>query len=368
MRHGDADRRSGGLGDFPYPIPRDSDTIPPMSAPLPESVRRPLWWRIARFVIALAIVAFIIEALRVTAWSNQHTVIPGKIYRSAQPNEGEIREYAADKGVKTIINLRGLCPEFGWYQNEARASADLGISQEDITLSANSLPSPNELRRVVEVLDRSEYPILIHCRRGADRTALVSAMALLLFTDATLGEARQQLLVRYGHFRFGRTAAMDKFFELYEESLAGTNHTRERFRHWVLHDYTPGPARSHLTWVEPFPSSVPTDTPLSVTLRAENRSNVAWELKPGTFASIHVAFTVYAEDGSVTQSGRTGLRFETVPPGGSTNILVPLSGLKAGRYKLIVELHDSTAGGIPFLTNSFVKFGDESLIGQLVVK
>ena len=57
-----------------------------------------------------------------------------------------------------------------------------------------------------------------------------------------------------------------------------------------------------------------------------------------------------------------------MPVGGATNILVPLSGLKAGRYKLIAELHDSTAGGIPFLTNSFVKFGDESLIGELVVK
>ena len=340
-----------------------------MSTPVPESVRRPPWRRIARTVIALAIVAFIVEALRVTAWTNQHAVIPGKIYRSAQPNESDIRDYASEKGVKTIINLRGLCPEFGWYQDEMRTAHDLGISQEDITLSANALPSPNELRRVVEVLDRSEYPILIHCRRGADRTALVSAMALLLFTDATLGEARQQLLVRYGHFRLGRTAAMDKFFELYEDSLGGTDgHTRERFRNWVLREYSPGPARSHLSWVEPFPTSIPADTPLGVTLRAENRSDVAWELKPGMFASVHVAFTVCAGDGTVVQSGRTGLRFETVPVGGATNILVPLSGLKAGRYKLIAELHDSTAGGIPFLTNSFVKFGDESLIGELVVK
>ncbi len=340
-----------------------------MSVPVSESVRRPLWRRIARGLIALAVIAFVIEFLRVTAWTNQHTVIPGKIYRSAQPNESDLRDYAAEKGIKTIINLRGLCPEFGWYQDETRTAHDLGISQEDITLSANSLPPPNELRRVVEVLDRSEYPILIHCRRGADRTGLVGTMALLLFTDATLGEARQQLLPRYGHFRFGRTAAMDKFFDLYENSLAGTDgHTRERFRQWVLHEYSPGPARSKLSWVEPFPSSIPADTPLGVTLRAENRSNVPWELKPGTFASVHVAFTMYSEDGSVAQSGRTGLRFETVPVGGTTDILVPLSGLQAGRYKLIVELHDSTAGGIPFLTNSFVKFGDESLIGELVVK
>ena len=341
-----------------------------MSSPVPESVvRRPLWRRIARGLVALALVAFLVEALRVTAWTNRHTVIPGKIYRSAQPSGDDVREYAADKGIKTILNLRGLCPDTEWYQEETRAAHDLGISQEDITLSANSLPPPNEIRRVVEVLDRCEYPILVHCKAGADRTGLVSTLALLLFTDATPGEARQQLLPRYGHFRFGRTAAMDKFFDQYADYLksVGQSHSREQVREWLAHHYCPGPARSHLSWVEPFPSSIPANAPKGLVVRAENRSNVPWELKPGTFASVHVAFTVYDAGGKDISGGRTGLRFETVPVGGSTDVLIPIPGLRPGQYKLVVELHDSTAGGIPFLTNSFVKFGDDSLVSELVV-
>ncbi len=336
---------------------------------VPEPARRhPLWRRVVRGAVILLAVAFLAEVVRVTALSNRHTVLPGKVYRSAQPSEQEVRDLVRDKGIRTIVNLRGLCPDTDWYQQETRGAHDLGVSQEDITLSANALPPPAELRRVVEVLDRCEYPILVHCRRGADRTGLVSTLALLLYTDATLGEARQQLFPRYGHLGFGRTAAMDKFFDQYEAFLSGTGaHMRERFRDWLAHHYCPGPARSHLGWVGPFPASIPAHTPKGLTVRAENRSDVPWQLKPGTFAAVHVSFVVFDQDGKDVFSSRTGLRFETVPPGGSTDVLVPLPGLAPGAYKLVVELHDSTGGGIPFLTNSFVKFGDGSLVSELVV-
>ena len=340
-----------------------------MTIPEPKPVRsRPLWRRIVRGLVIVAVVAFLAEAVRVTALANRHTVIPGKVYRSAQPSEDDVRELVRDKGIKTILNLRGLCQDTDWYQEESRSAHDLGISQEDITLSANALPPPNELRRVVEVLDRTEYPVLIHCRRGADRTGLVSTMALLLHTDATLGEARQQLWLRYGHFRFGRTASMDKFFDLYEAFLEDGTHTPARFRDWVARHYCPGPARSHLSWVEPFPNGIAASIPVGLPVRAQNLSNVPWELKPGTFASVHVSFAVFNDAGKDVFSNRAGFRFETVPVGRSTEVLIPLPGLAPGRYKLVVELHDATSGGIPFLTNSFVKFGDDSLVAELAVK
>ena len=43
---------------------------------------------------------------------------------------------------------------------------------------------------------------------------------------------------------------VDAFFDRYEAWLAQQNagHSPERFRHWALTVYTPGPARSELTW------------------------------------------------------------------------------------------------------------------------
>src|SRR5439155_15939213 len=99
---------------------------------------------------------------------------------------------------------------------ECRAAPELDIAMEDLSLSANRTPSATELRRLLEVLDRTEYPILIHCRRGADRTGMASVIAGLLKTDMTLEQVRCQLGPRYGHIPLGQTAVLDRFFDQYE--------------------------------------------------------------------------------------------------------------------------------------------------------
>lgn len=321
-----------------------------------------------RGVLVVVVGLFLFEAGRVVAGNNRHTVIPGKVYRCAQPSGGQLRDAVARYGIRTVVNLRGLCDDQDWYRAEAGVSNELGVSQEDICLSANTLPPPSELRRLVEVLDRTEYPILIHCRRGADRTGLVSVMAMLLFTDATLDEARRQLLPRYGHFRFGRTAAIDEFFDQYETWLNGRPHAPTAFRDWVSNRYCPGPARSKLTWVPSAPATWPAERTLTLRITAENTSDTAWELKPGTFAGVHLVYSVYDATGETMQYERTGLRFETVPPGRKTEFLVAVKALKPGRYTIAAELHDATAAGVAFRTNSFVKLGDGSLVTELEVK
>lgn len=319
-------------------------------------------------MILAAVGLFLYEAGRVIAGSNRHEIIPGKVYRSAQPSGADVRDLVKGKGIRTVVNLRGLCDDFDWYRAEATATGELGVSQEDICLSANTLPPPSELRRLLEVLDRTEYPILIHCRRGADRTGLVAVMSMLLFTDATLGEARRQLLPGYGHFRFGRAAAIDEFFDFYDRWLTGRPHTPPLFRDWLTNHYCPGPARSRLAWGSPPPATWPADQPLALTVSARNVSDTPWQLKPGVFAAIHLAYTVYDAAGETVQGERTGFRFETVPPGGKTEFTLGIRRLKPGRYTIAAELHDATAAGVAFRTNSFVKLGDSSLVTQLEIK
>ena len=317
--------------------------------------------------IALAIVAC--ETVRVLALTNRHEVIPGKVYRSSQPSGAHIREQAQKLGIRTVLNLRGLSNEFDWYKQECEACRELGLSQEDITLSANSLPPTAEIRRIVEVFDRTEYPVLIHCKAGADRTGLVSALALLLMTDATFEEAKKQLLPRFGHFRFGRIAAMDEFYDQYERYLnsRAESHTREGFRHWLLNEYCPGPARSRMELVDPLPAYY-SEIPFAFRVKATNTSNTAWELKPGTFAGVHAHYRISTLENERLVDTRSGFRFETVPPGASTLFTLPVPALPPGRYRLIVELHNATGAGIPFRTNSFVKFGDDSLAAEFNVE
>ena len=55
-----------------------------------------------------------------------------------------------------------------------------GLSLYDLPLSATRRPARLELLRLIDVLERCPYPLLIHCKSGADRTGLASALYLML--------------------------------------------------------------------------------------------------------------------------------------------------------------------------------------------
>ncbi len=328
------------------------------------------WLRCLLVLIVLVPGGFALaEVLRVYAGLNDHTVVPGKVYRASQPTEKQIRQLAQKHQIRTVLNLRGQAAWDGWYQGECAGTAGAGINQEDVTLSAGVLPFPSELRRAIEVLDRTEYPILIHCKQGADRTGLLSAMVLLLFTDATLTDARKQLLPNYGHWRVTRTAAIDEFFDLYEEWLktTKTTHSREQFRHWALDVYTKQTPKSELKFLEAVPVLVKAKTPFGVKVRATNRSITPWNTSAGTFAGIHISYMVFDSTMNQSQSGRAGLKNSIVKQGEFLDTTVLIKGLTPGKYTLAIETHDATEASIPFRTQSFVKYGDDSLLAEFVV-
>jgi protein tyrosine phosphatase (PTP) superfamily phosphohydrolase (DUF442 family) len=106
--------------------------------------------------------------------TNFHAVVPGKIYRSAQLKAETLAEIVRRYGLRSVINLRGCCPEFDWYQQERQTLQSLNVRQYDIRFSYRAPPPVPELRNLVQVLSDCEKPVLLHCRRGADRTGLAS--------------------------------------------------------------------------------------------------------------------------------------------------------------------------------------------------
>src|SRR5262245_33193818 len=72
---------------------------------------------------------------RFAAGDNVHEVQPGRVYRTAQMGPDRLREFIRQKHIRTVINLRGYCPDFDWYVNECRMTHEAGVSQEDVTLS-----------------------------------------------------------------------------------------------------------------------------------------------------------------------------------------------------------------------------------------
>ena len=152
---------------------------------------------------------------------NFHPVIPGELYRSAQPTAERIAEYQQSYGIKTIINLRGENTGSDWYDAEVEGARNLGITHIDFRMSARRELTMDQFNQIMDVLQKAEKPILVHCMSGSDRSGLISA--LYLAGIAKLGEApaESQLSFRYGHIplSISPSSAMDRSFEALEPVL-----------------------------------------------------------------------------------------------------------------------------------------------------
>lgn len=294
--------------------------------------------------------------------TNLHAVVRDRVYRSAQLDGPGLAKVAREYGIRTIINLRGRDEASRWYMDESRSTHDLGIALEDIALSSGRMPPVDEVRRILEILDHSEPPILIHCRRGADRTGLVSAVARLWLTEDDLPRASRQLGVRYAHLPLGRPLYLDRFLDQYGEWLAnaGTRHSRAAFKNWLDHYYGSGALEAKIE-LEKCPPAISSEEPSALCIRCTNRGSRPWQLRPGANAGIHAQFFVRDETGTTIWTDRAGLFEATVDAGEAIRLTVALPPLhRQGRFSLFVDMVDEQHC-------SFFQLGSEPLLVDLNV-
>lgn len=313
---------------------------------------------VAAGLVLGSFLACLVEIARMVADRNKHVVVAGRVYRSAQLSPAQLEAFVRRNDIRTVINLRGR-PFDDWYPAETQSTQVLGVSQEDITTSANRLPSPGEIRRLIDVFDHSEHPLLLHCQQGADRTGLAAAMYQLLYTDASYESARRQCSLRFGHLKIHTAASMDEFFDRYEDWLkqTGQSHSPAAFRQWATEVYSPGPNQDRLELLSPTGPTEATH-PAVFVVRAYNTSPEPWELKAGSGASIYANYSVQGPDGQIAfgdRAARAGFFNATVPPGGHVDLELPVPALKTpGRYRLYVDLMTRNV--------SFTQYGSEALI------
>jgi protein tyrosine phosphatase (PTP) superfamily phosphohydrolase (DUF442 family) len=282
------------------------------------------------------------ELGRVLLGQNFHVVLPGRVYRCAQLGPGELERTIKSYGIRTVLNLRGHGPAAEWYHDECRVTARLDVNQEDVAFSASRMPSTSEVRRLIEVLDRTEYPILLHCRQGADRTGLAAAIALLLQGEGDLGLAVRQLSVRYGHFAVGRAGHLDRFLDLYEDWLAEQcrPHDAKVFREWAARAYCPAECRCEFEPLD-LPRRVPAGELAPVRMRVHNRGIGPWQMRAESHVGFHLCYVVRNAQERGVASGRAGLFDAVVEPGQSVDLTFALASInEPGRYRVIVDMVD----------------------------
>jgi Tyrosine phosphatase family len=333
------------MGRVPALVPVVAERLVPCAEQTPVSPpprKMPLFSFVFRGCVAGLCLALTGEVAQVFLARNFHEIVPGRVYRCAQPSGAALKDMLARYQIRTVLNLRGCCDPSPWYLDECRATRDQDVCQEDICLSAGRMPAVGEMRHLVEVVDHVEYPILLHCWRGADRTGLVSAMILLLSDDVDFATARRQLGLRYGHLAIGRPAYLDRFLDSYSDWLVRRNepHTPARFRHWINAEYCPAACRCEITALD-VPDQVKCNAPVAMRFRFRNTSEQSWNFHAGTNAGVHAVFDLKDTKGNSVASGRAGLYEAEVAPGESIDLTLALPAIhQPGRYQLMVDLND----------------------------
>ena len=220
-------------------------------------MRRRRTKRLLRVVLLLAAIPSTFVLGR-WATGNRGTIQPGRIYRSAQLSAGQLAATIEHRQIRSVLNLRGANPDQPWYRAEWTATLGAGASQVDIPLASDLWLSRAQARTLVDTLDSIDYPILVHCQWGAERTGLVAAVAELLRPGGSVRSARAQFSPWFLFLPVKDGRVMIGHVDLYERWLKASSrtHSPSTFRAWLLSTYSP-PSPSREQWpYDPYPPRV----------------------------------------------------------------------------------------------------------------
>ena len=199
-----------------------------------------------RFPTGKAAVVVVVVCALTLSWvfwrpwfeGNLAVVDEGQVIRSAQPTS-QLPRLVADYHLRSILNLRGGNPADSWYDAEVRTTQARQLVYYDLPLSATRRPTRRELLFLIDILARCPYPLLIHCKSGADRTGLASALYLMTRKGEPPEQAERTFALEFGHIPIAGTQHLHEPLHEYAAWLKSQRlpHTAERFRAWVKNDY-----------------------------------------------------------------------------------------------------------------------------------
>lgn len=164
-------------------------------------------------------------------WKNREQ-ISARAWRANQPFPADIA-WAADQGIRTIVTARHD-PRHGGNALEMEACAAHHLALETIPFYSREAPARDAILAAATALERIEYPVLFHCKSGADRAGFLSALYMIVIEQKPVAEARNQLSLRFMHIRQSKTGILDAVFDAY---IAQTQQSPKPFLDWVREDY-----------------------------------------------------------------------------------------------------------------------------------
>ena len=164
-------------------------------------------------------------------WPNVAPVTQG-VWRSSHPT-AESLAWFQRQGVGTVLNLRGTHKR-SHFHFEAEACDRLGLKLVNISLSARNLAKREVMLRLLDIFETIERPFVMHCKSGADRAGLASALYLIHMQGVPVRVARTHLSPVFLHFRYSSTGILDFMLDAFEKDSSDTAMT---LRQWFETTY-----------------------------------------------------------------------------------------------------------------------------------
>jgi protein tyrosine phosphatase (PTP) superfamily phosphohydrolase (DUF442 family) len=181
---------------------------PAVEPPTRTRSRWPRRLRIAAFVVVAAMVGALLQGnlalIAASWWARGNTeldagpkldgvrklyVVDDRLWRGAQPGLGGFRSLA-ESGVTTVIDLRPS-KDARRVDKELRA---LGVESIHLPVTDGTPPSPSQVRQVVEIVDKSQGRVFLHCGEGVGRAGTMSAAYKVTTGKASASEALRESL------------------------------------------------------------------------------------------------------------------------------------------------------------------------------
>lgn len=173
-------------------------------------------------------------------YDNTHMLAPDRFWRTYQPSPAKLKKWQ-QRGVRTIINLRGQTPS-GHYLLEREACENLGLTLVDFRVYSREAPAREIIHGARKLFSEIEYPAVMHCKSGADRTGMMGVLYRFFEHGMPLDQALEQLSFRYGHVRHGKTGVIDHAFQTYIDHARKAGSALDdvdAFFEWVDGPYDP---------------------------------------------------------------------------------------------------------------------------------
>lgn len=155
--------------------------------------------------------------------------ISDEMWRGNQPSPEQVEEHVRERGIKTIINLRGASPK-GYYLLEKEACEANEVELVDFQVFSRDTPTREVFHGAKDLFERIAYPAFMHCKSGADRAGLMAVLYMHFRQGLPIAEAKEQLSLKYLHVKHGKTGVLDYVFERY---LVETASSGMAFIDWV---------------------------------------------------------------------------------------------------------------------------------------